>query len=121
MTHPTNETYDLVLAGGLVVDGSNSRPFVADIGVRGDRIAAIGDLSRAAAAHRADVSGMAVSPGFIDSHTHDDNLLLRKPAMEPKISQWVTTDVTGNCGISLAPLLPDCPTAPLALLDLGGR
>lgn len=120
MTHPTNETYDLVLAGGLVVDGTNSRPFVADIGVRGDRIAAIGDLSRAAAAHRADVSGMAVSPGFIDSHTHDDNLLLRKPAMEPKISQGVTTVVTGNCGISLAPLLHDSPPPPLDLLDLGG-
>src|SRR5690606_26853073 len=120
MTHPTNETYDLVLAGGLVVDGTNSKPFVADIGVRGDRIAAVGDLSRAVAAHRADVWGMAVSPGFIDSHTHDDNLLLRTPAMEPKISQGVTTVVTGNCGISLAPLLHDSPPAPLDLLDLGG-
>ncbi|MVW78659.1 N-acyl-D-amino-acid deacylase family protein [Bordetella sp. 02P26C-1] len=120
MSNPTNDSFDLILSGGLVVDGTNAKPFLADIGVRGDRVAAIGDLSQANATRRVDVSGLAVSPGFIDSHTHDDNLLLRKPAMEPKISQGVTTVVTGNCGISLAPLLHDSPPPPLDLLDLGG-
>lgn len=120
MTNPSNEPLDLILSGGLVVDGTNAKPFVADIGLRGDRIAVIGDLSEASAGERVDISGLAVSPGFIDSHTHDDNLLLRKPAMEPKISQGVTTVVTGNCGISLAPLLHDSPPPPLDLLDLGG-
>lgn len=114
------EPFDVILSGGLVIDGTNSKPYVADVGVRGDRIAAIGDLSGATAGHRTDISGLAVAPGFIDSHTHDDNLLLRKRAMEPKISQGVTTVITGNCGISLAPLLHDSPPPPLDLLDLGG-
>ncbi|MBO9355410.1 amidohydrolase family protein [Bordetella petrii] len=120
MNHPTTEPFDFILSGGRVIDGTNTPPYVADIGVRGDRVAAIGDLGGAAAGRRVDVSNLAVSPGFIDSHTHDDNLLLRKRSMEPKISQGVTTVVTGNCGISLAPLLHDSPPPPLDLLDLGG-
>lgn len=120
MSHQNTEPFDLILSGGLVVDGTNTKPYVADIGVRGDRIAEVGDLKGATAAERVDISHLAVSPGFIDSHTHDDNLLLRKRSMEPKISQGVTTVVTGNCGISLAPLLNDSPPPPLDLLDLGG-
>jgi len=120
MSSETMESFDVILAGGLVIDGTNAKPYTADIGVRGDRVVAIGDLSGAVATHRADIAGLAVAPGFIDSHTHDDNLLLRKRAMEPKISQGVTTVITGNCGISLAPLLHDSPPPPLDLLDLGG-
>ncbi|WZB62862.1 amidohydrolase family protein [Achromobacter xylosoxidans] len=66
------------------------------------------------------MSGLVVAPGFIDSHTHDDNYLLRRRDMTPKISQGVTTVVTGNCGISLAPLAHPAPPAPLDLLDEGG-
>lgn len=113
-------TYDLILAGGTVVDGSNAEPFVADIGVRGDRVVAIGDLAAAASKSRRDISGLMVTPGFIDSHTHDDNALLRTPAMTPKVTQGVTTVITGNCGISLAPLQSNNPPSPLDLLDSGG-
>ncbi len=120
MTKEPLQHFDFILAGGLVIDGTNTKPYISDVGVIGDRIAAIGDLSNAGCARREDVSGYAVSPGFIDSHTHDDNLLLRKPAMLPKISQGVTTVITGNCGISLAPLLDASPPPPLDLLDLGG-
>lgn len=120
MSSQNIESYDVILSGGLVIDGTNTKPYLADVGVRGDRVATIGDLSKATATHRENISGLAVSPGFIDSHTHDDNLLLRKPAMEPKISQGVTTVITGNCGISLAPLLHESPPPPLDLLDLGG-
>ncbi len=113
-------TYDLILAGGTVVDGSNSEPFVADIGICGDRVAGIGSLAGAACISRRDISGLMVAPGFIDSHTHDDNALLRSPDMTAKVSQGVTTVVTGNCGISLAPLQHDSPPSPLDLLDSGG-
>ena len=117
---PDTQPYDYILAGGTVIDGSNTPGVKADVGVRGDRVAAVGDLSGAAARERVDVSGLVVAPGFIDSHTHDDNYLLRRRDMTPKISQGVTTVITGNCGISLAPLAHPAPPAPLDLLDEGG-
>jgi N-acyl-D-amino-acid deacylase len=96
---------DLVLAGGLIVDGSGAPAYRADVGVAGGRIEAIGDLSRAEAATRLDVSGCVVSPGFIDPHTHSDIPLLLNPEAHSKIRQGVTTEVIGNCGSSPAPLL----------------
>ena len=111
--------YDLILEGATVIDGTNTEPYRADVAIRGDRIAAVGDLANANAARRQDVSGLALAPGFIDSHTHDDNALLRSPDMTPKVSQGVTTVITGNCGISLAPLKNDAPPPPLDLLGTG--
>ena len=64
-----------------------------------------------------DLKGKALSPGFIDTHTHDDRIVLDAPDMLPKISQGVTTVVTGNCGISLAPVtFNGDPPAPMNLL-----
>ncbi len=83
------------------------------------RIAAIGDLAAAPAARRLDVAGLAVAPGFIDSHAHDDRAVLDMPDMLPKVSQGVTTVVNGNCGISLAPLRGKEPLVPP--LNLLGR
>lgn len=120
MPHLDTQPFDLILAGGTVIDGSNTPGRRADVGLRGDRIAAVGDLAGAAARQRIDVSGQVVAPGFIDSHTHDDNYLLKHRHMTPKISQGVTTVVTGNCGISLAPLTHATPPPPLDLLDEGG-
>lgn len=122
MSQPDATPFDYILAGGTVIDGTNAPGQRADVGVRGDRIAAVGDLSGSAARRRIDVSGKVVAPGFIDSHTHDDNYLLKRRDMTPKISQGVTTVVTGNCGISLAPLAHAhaSPPAPLDLLDEGG-
>src|SRR5690606_19542956 len=117
MPASSTDPYDLILAGGTLIDGSNQPRRRADIGLRGDRVAATGDLAGQQARRRVDVTGMIVAPGFIDSHTHDDNYLLEHPDMTPKISQGVTTVVTGNCGISLAPLRHDSPPAPLDLLD----
>ena len=110
--------FDLVIRGGTVIDGSRSPRFVADVGVNGDRITAIGDLSQCQSHHSLDATGRIVAPGFIDSHTHDDLALLLQPSMDYKVSQGVTTVVTGNCGISIAPLKGDTPMrAPLNLLD----
>lgn len=112
--------YDFILAGGTVIDGTNAEPFVADIAVRGDKIVEIGQLAARFPELVEDVSGLIVAPGFIDAHTHDDNALLQTPEMLPKISQGVTTVITGNCGISLAPLRHPNPPSPLDLLDPGG-
>jgi len=102
-----------------VVDGTRAPRYRADVGVRGDRIAAIGPLERSRAKTEIDAAGKIVSPGFIDAHTHDDRLMLSAPDMAPKASQGVTTVVAGNCGISLAPLVLGNGVAPPPL-DLIG-
>ena len=108
---------DLILGGGRIIDGTGAPGIRADVGIRGSRIVAVGDLSAQAAAAHWDVTGLTVAPGFIDTHTHDDSALLATPDMPFKVSQGVTTVVVGNCGISLAPLAPEGePPRPLDLL-----
>src|SRR6516164_4907326 len=108
---------DWILRGGEVIDGTGRHRWRADVAIAGDRIAAVGSVDRAEGAREIDVSGKIVAPGFIDVHTHDDRALFATPHMAAKASQGVTTVVTGNCGISLAPLLLDqAPPPPLDLL-----
>ncbi len=96
--------FDLLIVHGLVYDGLGNEPAVIDIGVRGDRIVALGDLSGRSCHRRIDAAGMAVTPGFIDVHTHSDVALLANPKAESKIRQGVTTEICGNCGDSPYPL-----------------
>ncbi|MCH9673974.1 MAG: D-aminoacylase [Gammaproteobacteria bacterium] len=105
-----------LIRGGTVVDGSGSPRFVADIAIDGDRIVALGQLEDVSAEHTIDASGLIVAPGFIDAHTHDDRAVLSSPDMAAKTSQGVTSVVSGNCGISLAPLIGKEPPPPLNLL-----
>jgi len=105
-----------VLRGGTVVDGTGAARFVADVRIEGERIAAIGAHLDTQDSDVLDVAGKMVAPGFIDVHTHDDQILLAAPQMLPKISQGVTTVVIGNCGISLAPLVHADVPPPLNLL-----
>ncbi|WP_374414448.1 amidohydrolase family protein [Novosphingobium colocasiae] len=111
--------FDLIFDRATVIDGTGAPSYVADVAVSGDRIALIGDLSDRAAVRRVDAEGLILSPGFIDVHTHQDNALLVGPEMAPSVSQGITTIVTGNCGISLAPLVRDTVPAPLDLLVSG--
>src|SRR5438128_12195055 len=106
----------IVLKSGTVVDGTGAPRFAADVRIEGDRIAAVGANLPTHDADVQDVAGKIVAPGFIDVHTHDDQMLLASPQMLPKISQGVTTVVIGNCGISLAPLVHTDAPPPLNLL-----
>ena len=106
----------LILKGGTVVDGTGASRFVADVRIEDERIAAVGANLATRDADVQDVAGRIVAPGFIDVHTHDDQILLAAPQMLPKISQGVTTVVVGNCGISLAPLVHTDAPPPLNLL-----
>jgi len=94
--------YDLLIRGGRVVDGTGNPAFTADIGIRGDRIAAIGRLADAKATREIDARALLVSPGFIDLHTHSDLPLINDGNAESKVRQGVTLDVIGE-STSVAP------------------
>jgi N-acyl-D-amino-acid deacylase len=97
--------YDLVINDGLVADGSGRPAFRADVGIGGGKIIDVGSLDRGEASELIDASGLVVSPGFIDMHSHSDFVLLVNPKAESKVRQGVTTEVVGNCGGSAAPIL----------------
>ena len=112
--------YDLIIKNATLVDGTGAPPRRADVALVGDRIAAVGDLGAASSPVTLDATGLTLAPGFIDVHTHDDQAVLRRDTILPKLTQGVTTVVVGNCGISLAPLtLQGEPPPPINLL--GGR
>jgi N-acyl-D-amino-acid deacylase len=108
---------DIVLRGASVLDGSGTAAFAADIGIAGERIAAVERPGSLNGITRVDLTGLTLAPGFIDVHTHDVRQALAAPEMGAKLSQGVTTVITGNCGISLAPWHADKPPpAPLTLI-----
>jgi len=96
--------FDLVIAGGTIVDGTGKPAYPGDVGVTGERIAAIGDLSQAEAKRRIDATGLIVSPGFIDTHTHSEGALLVDPQHANGLRQGITTEFLGIDGMSYAPL-----------------
>lgn len=105
-----------VVRGAQVIDGSGAPRFEADVQVRAGVIQAVAEPGSALDGDAVDGRGKLLCPGFIDVHSHDDLLVLEPVLPHPKLSQGVCTVVTGNCGISLAPLLTDDPPAPLDIL-----
>jgi N-acyl-D-amino-acid deacylase len=89
--------YDILIAGGTVIDGTGRAGVVTDVAIKTGKIAAIGRIPRSQAEHVVDASGLVVSPGFIDVHTHADSLVER-PAAANFVRMGVTTVVAGNCG-----------------------
>lgn len=97
---------DMLIKNGLVFDGTGSELFEADIGISGDSIAFIGRRSKIGSKPEKviDAHGLAVAPGFIDTHGHSEFTLLADPRAEGKVCQGITTEINGNCGLSAAPL-----------------
>ena len=98
---------DVVISGGDVVDGTEAPAYRADVGIRGERIECIGDLSQVAARRVIDAKGLTVSPGFIDTHTHSEGDLLVDPQHACGLRQGITTEFLGIDGMSYAPLSHD--------------
>jgi N-acyl-D-aspartate/D-glutamate deacylase len=96
-------TYDLVIRGGTVVDGSGRPGFTADVAIDGERIVAVGDVTRAAR-RTIDADGAVVTPGFVDIHTHLDAQLAWDPDATSSCWHGVTSVVLGNCGVTFAPV-----------------
>lgn len=96
-------TFDIIIKNGVICDGTGAPSYNADIGITGNIISYIGDLSSSEAGQIIDAAGKTVTPGFIDPHTHVDMSLFIAPQMEPYLKQGVTTVVTGNCGHGSAP------------------
>jgi N-acyl-D-amino-acid deacylase len=95
---------DLILEGGMVIDGTRASRFQADVGIVGDRIEAIGNLREATARQRINVEGRVVAPGFIDVHNHSDGWLSKIPNFQSKTLQGFTTELLMVDGISYAPV-----------------
>src|SRR5271156_2597513 len=99
-------SYDLIIRGGRVVDGSGAAPRTADIAVQDGLIAEVGRIDEAAR-RTIDADGLTVTPGFVDIHTHFDGQATWDPHLTPSCWHGVTTAIMGNCGIGFAPVRPD--------------
>ena len=95
--------YDLVIRNGCLIDGSGGEPFPADLAVRDGKIAAIGE-NLGPAERIIDAAGRVVTPGFIDIHRHADGAVFRPDFGKLELKQGLTTIISGNCGLSAAPI-----------------
>lgn len=95
---------DIAIRGGLVIDGTGAQRYQADVGILNDQIVEIGRVS--AANREIDATGLIVSPGFVDPHSHSDFTMHANPLAQSTVRQGVTTEIVGNCGFSSAPITP---------------
>ena len=95
---------DLLIKDGLIVDGSSTKPYYADISIKEQKIHQIEEKIKEKTSRIVDAKNFIVSPGFIDSHTHTDLTILLYPSCESALRQGITTEIVGNCGLSSAPL-----------------
>ncbi len=108
--------HDLLITGGLIVDGTGAEPMRADLAVADGVVTAIGsDLGGSKRTIEAD--GALVTPGWVDVHTHYDGQVTWDDALDPSAMNGVTTVVTGNCGVGFAPVAPGCEQTLIELME----
>ena len=108
--------HDLVIRGGMVVDGTGAPPRRADVAVDGDKITAVGDIA-AKGRREIDATGLIVTPGWVDIHTHYDGQATWDPLMGPSSWHGVTTAIMGNCGVGFAPVRADAHDFLIELME----
>jgi N-acyl-D-amino-acid deacylase len=96
--------FDVLIKGGMILDGTGGPVWKADLGITGDSIAALDSIPSTQAAKVIDASGLYICPGFVDIHTHSDSSIASYPTADSRVRQGITTEITGNCGYSAAPL-----------------
>jgi N-acyl-D-amino-acid deacylase len=96
-------TYDLIVRNGTIVDGLGGEPYLGDVAVRDGVIKAVGAINGDTAAREIDATGLLVTPGFVDLHTHYDGQSIWSERLTPSSAHGVTTVVMGNCGVGFAP------------------
>lgn len=97
-------TADITIRNATIIDGTGQPRFPADVSIREGRIVTVGEGQ--SAWREIDAAGLALAPGFVDTHSHDDGAFIRYPGMEFKLAQGCTTEVSGNCGFSAIPNVP---------------
>jgi N-acyl-D-amino-acid deacylase len=100
-------TYDLIVRNGTIVDGLGGEPYVGDVAVRDGVIQAVGAVNGDTARRAIDATGLLVTPGFVDLHTHYDGQSIWSQRLTPSSAHGVTTVVMGNCGVGFAPCRQD--------------
>jgi N-acyl-D-aspartate/D-glutamate deacylase len=98
-------SHDLIIRGGLIVDGTGSEPYLGDVAIDNDTIVALGNVE-GSGTREIDAKGHAVTPGFVDLHTHLDAQAGWDPDLTPIVWHGVTTALIGNCGVTFAPCKP---------------
>ena len=108
--------HDIVIRGGIIIDGTGRPPFTGDLAVDNERIAAIG--GKAGSGRRViDADGLLVTPGWVDVHTHYDGQATWDPILAPSSWHGVTTILFGNCGVGFAPVRPHHRDALIDLME----
>ena len=107
---------DLIIRGGTIVDGTGSAPFLGDVAIDGDRIVEVGEVS-GPARREIDATGLIVTPGWVDIHTHYDGQATWDPLLAPSSWHGVTTAIMGNCGVGFAPVRPDAHNFLIELME----
>jgi len=99
--------HDTVIRNGTIVDGTGRARFVGDVAIAGGRLVQVGGTVAGSGTTELDATGLIVTPGFVDIHTHMDGQITWDDVLEPSVSHGVTTIVAGNCGVGFAPVAPD--------------